>query len=399
VSKFFSGLLIATLATLALSQIAEAAAVQGINVDFGQYHGLPAASYGAASAQSGTWNEVGTGTSALVDTGGIPSGVSLTLVAANGSGFVGGTAASDDERLLKDYFFGSNGDTWIVELNGLEAGEYLVYLYAPAHSVVSTGDMTVDGAPAGSLPGDVGANLIEGTSYTSAPATVTDGTLVISGVVDAYGGLAGLQIVPLVTAALNVDFGLYHGPPADSYGAASGQTGTWNEAGAGVSPLIDTSGALAGVSLALTTKNDAGNTGAAVSDDAERLLFDHFFSSVGATWTVDVSGLESGSYRVYLYAPSHGAVSTGAMTVNGTPVASLPGDIGANLIEGVSYASVLAQLTDGTLAISGVVDVHGGLAGLQVVPLPEPGRALLFATGIGVLRLLSCRRSRTRSRG
>jgi hypothetical protein len=113
---------------------------------------------------------------------------------------------------------------------------------------------------------------------------------------------------------------------------------------------------------------------------------------------VDVSGLESGSYRVYLYAPSHNAVSTGEMTVNGTAVASLPGDIGGSLIEGVSYASVLAQLTDGTLAISGIVDVHGGLAGLQVVPVPEPGGAVLLATGVGVLRLLARRRSRTRSR-
>jgi hypothetical protein len=398
VSKLFSGLLIATLATLALSQTAEAAAAQSINVDFGQYHGLPTASYGAASAQPGAWNEVGTGVSALVDTGGIPSGVSLSLTTENDAGFVGSTATSDDQQLLQDYFFSSSGATWIVELSGLEAGEYLVYLYAPSHASVSTGDMTVDGALVTSVPGDVGSGLIEGTSYTKAPATVTDGTLVISAVLDAYGGLAGLQIVPLVTAALNVDFGRYHGPPADSYGAASGQTGTWNEAGAGVSPLVDTSGALAGVNLALTTESDAGNTGVSVTDDDERLLFDHFFSSVGATWTVDVSGLESGSYRVYLYAPSHNAVSTGEMTVNGTAVASLPGDIGASLIEGVSYASVLAQLTDGTLAISGIVDVHGGLAGLQVVPVPEPGGAVLLATGVGVLRLLARRRSRTRSR-
>lgn len=390
--KLFCGLLIAVPVTFTLSQVAFAAEPRGINVDFGQYHGLPTAGYGAASGQSGAWNEVGAGVSALVDTSGNPSGADLTLETTNGSGFVGSTAIGDDQRLLQDYFFSSRGATWIVELSGLEAAEYLIYLYAPAHVGVTTGDMTVDGAPVASLPGDVGANLIEGTSYTSAAVTVTDGSVVISGVVDGNGGLAGLQIVPLVTAALNVDFGRYHGPPADGYGAASGQTGIWNEAGRGVSPLIDTSGAPAGVSLTLTTDSDAGNTGVAVSDDDERLLFDHFFSSVGATWTVGVSGLESGSYRVYLYAPSHSAVATGEMTLNGTPVASLSGDIGANLIEGVSYASVLAQLTDGKLAISGVVDVHGGLAGLQVVPLPEPGRALLCAAGIGVLQILARRR-------
>ena len=89
----------------------------------------------------------------------------------------------------------------------------------------------------------------------------------------------------------------------------------------------------------------------------------------------------------------HGAVSTGAMTVNGIAVESLPGDIGASLIEGVSYASLLAQLGDGALVISGVVDVHGGLAGLQVVPVPEPDRTLLFAIGIGVLHVLARRRS------
>ena len=86
------------------------------------------------------------------------------------------------------------------------------------------------------------------------------------------------------------------------------------------------------------------------------------------------------------------------MTVGGVAVASIPGDPGSTLIEGTSWVSVPVTVTDGTLAISGTDPSFSGVAGLQVVPLPEPGRITLLASGLACVALLARRRSRRSDR-
>ena len=135
-------------------------------------------------------------------------------------------------------------------------------------------------------------------------------------------------------------------------------------------------------------KLEGGNTGITPTNDDELLFNDNVFSTSGASWSADLAGLAAGEYEVYLYAPSHGAVPSGDMSVGGTAVPSIPGDTGSTLIEGTSWLRVPATVTAGSLAITGASTGLAGLAGLQVVFLPEPGQlrqGVLDWQGIGTL--------------
>jgi hypothetical protein len=366
-----------------------AAHAQGVNVDFGTVHGVPPASYGAASSQDGTWNQTGLGVTVLDHLFGVPSGVSVNVVAGTATGTSGGAPTSSNEYLLGDNFYDLNGAGWSADLSGLADGDYQVFLYAPTNPAVPTGAMIVGGIPVAGIPGDAGSALIEGTSWLKVKVTVTGGGLVITGGGASFSGLAGLQVVPLASG-LNLDFGLIYGVPAASYGAASGQAGSWNEVGLGVTGLFDLAGMGSGASVTVVATSELGGTPPG-SSDVERLLNDNFFSGYGATsWSVDLSGLADRDYLVFLYAPSNSTTSTGAMTVGGVPVADISGDEDANLIEGASWVKAKVTVTDGTLAISGTGAGATGLAGLQVVPhesgTPGPKRINVDfgAVGYGV---------------
>lgn len=361
----------------------------GLNVDFGTEFSVPAAGYGAASGQAGAWNQSGLGVSALVDVTGAAAGASVSVVATTDTGFY--TTPTDDAgELLSDNFFATAGSGWSVSVAGLAAGDYRIFLYAPSNPSVATGSMTVDGTAVASLPGSGLHDLVEGTSWESVDVTFAGGTLTIEGS-GATVGLAGLQVVPLETAGLNLDFGTEFSVPSSGYGAASGQAGTWNQVGLGTSALLDATGAASVASVGVAAFTDTGFAGAPV-DDAGELLNDNFFSSGGGSWSVSVAGLAAGDYAVFLYAPTNGVVSTGAMTVDGIAMASLPGDSGGNLVLGTSWTGLVLGFAGGTLEIAGGDPSASGLAGLQVVPLPEPGGAALLASGFAYVALLARRR-------
>jgi len=385
--RWASAIAVAFLLTLAHS----ASAGQAFNIDFGDVQEVPADSYGAASGQTGVWNDVLLGATALVDTSGAATATSVTVVAAAGDGTYPGSATSDSERLLYDNFYVGGGDTWTVDFDGLADGSYLVLLYAPSNTVVPSGDMLVGGAPLDSIPGAADGILSKGTSYTRVIVQVSGGTLAISGSGTTFSGLAGLQLVPR-EVAINIDFGVAEGAPSDAYGAAAGMPGHWNEVGLGLTPVLSTAGTAAGVSVYVAANDDTGTLGPATTDN-ELLLFDNFYRTNGGTWTVDVNDLAPGMYRIYLYAPSNASVPSGALLVGGIAVASLPGDTAGDLIEGTSYAVVDVMVMTGKLPITGSGPSFSGLAGLQIDPLPEPsGDGPLAAATVLLLALTHVRR-------
>ena len=126
------------------------------------------------------------------------------------------------------------------------------------------------------------------------------------------------------------------------------------------------------------------------STDDEFLLFDHF-SRTSGSWKAGVGGLETGVYDIYLYAPSHADVPSGSMTINGTAVASIPGDPSGSLIEGTSFVVVTTTTTSsGGIEIFGAGATLSGLSGIQVVP--EPDGLLMLLPGIALLSGLARRR-------
>jgi hypothetical protein len=359
-----------------------------VNLDFGTVHGVPASSYGAASGQTGTWNQVGLGVTALVDLTGGASGISVNVVAGTATGTSGGTPTSEDERLLNDNFYSSNSASWSADLSGLADGDYLVFLYAPTNPAVPTGAMIVGGVPLVGVPGDPGSALIEGTSWVKVVVTVTGGSLGISGAGASFSGLAGLQVAPWVpfVPGLNLDFGTTFGVPPASYGAVPGQAGSWNKVDLGVTGLVDLSGVVYGANVTVVGTSGLGFSGPPANSQ-EQLLHDNFYGANGSGWSVGFSGLKDGEYSVFLYAPSTIGISTGAMIVGGIPVTGIPGDPASNLIEGTSWAKAHVTVTGGTLAISGTGVSVAGLSGLQIVPHKSGGPKSLnldFGTANGV---------------
>jgi hypothetical protein len=170
---------------------------------------------------------------------------------------------------------------------------------------------------------------------------------------------------------LNIDFGTFFSEPTSDYGAAAGQDGSWNRAGLGVTALVDTFGLPSGASVNVTADDGTGYIGSTPSNDDEELLQDNFYSGNGNSWSANLSGLASGTYDVFLYAPSNSSVPTGDMTVGGVAVPSIPGNSGSTLIEGTSWVSVQVTVTDGTLMISGAGTSYSGLAGIQIVSAQE----------------------------
>ena len=182
-------------------------------------------------------------------------------------------------------------------------------------------------------------------------------------------GLAGLQIVPVAEArGINVDFGNTYGVPASSYGAASGQAGTWNKVGVGTvaTQLVDLSGAVLEAHVSGIPYSNAFIPTPPTNND--QLLLNDSFGWNSNTWQLTFSGLADGTALVYIYAPSPFFAVTGSINVGGTAVASIPGDPGSTLIEGTSWVKVPVTITGGALSITGGGEqLFSGMAGLQIV--------------------------------
>ena len=181
----------------------------------------------------------------------------------------------------------------------------------------------------------------------------------------------GSVICQAVCAAfgVNIDFGTQNAVPASTYGAA-GRAGVWTQAGLGITPLVDRSGAAIATTVEVQSGSGLGFTGVGGTTDDQLLLNDNFFSSGGAQWTVILSGLTQGSYSLWLYAPANSIVSTGAMTIDGgggvtSDSTGLPGGV-STLILNTSARNYVVGVNSSTLTIKGASATFSGLAGLQI---------------------------------
>ncbi len=213
--------------------------------------------------------------------------------------------------------------------------------------------------------------------------------------------LCGLGIALLANQAhaalFNIDFGDASGTPDATYGAAIGQTGSWNTiTSAGPTALFDLSGNATTASVSCIAENYGGFYG--TSGINERLADDNFFSMAPGSWKVSITGLENGTYNVSYYAPIHPSVDIGNFTINSTSVSSIPGSIDGSLVPGVSWDVIHnVAVTDGTMTLSytGGGGEYNGLAGMQISAVPEPASyAVAFGAMCGIAAL---RRRRTYS--
>ncbi|MBX3389672.1 MAG: hypothetical protein KF691_09490 [Phycisphaeraceae bacterium] len=161
----------------ALVLLAGSAAGQSVNVDV-NYTGkpVPSASYGAAAAQPGSWNQVvATGAGATVNLVGL-NGLSagLTLTAKTNSGNHSGDLGTGDfGSLMDDYAMGFDTNGVVtVEINGLDEGFYRAYVYAAltASDASYTDTFGFTAYYNNQLSGDIGGAGF-GAATTSGPTT------------------------------------------------------------------------------------------------------------------------------------------------------------------------------------------------------------------------------------
>lgn len=194
---------------------------------------------------------------------------------------------------------------------------------------------------------------------------------------------------PVPTDSFNIDIGNEYGPPANSF-AAFGLAGPWNEIDIGTTALVNTLGIL--TSTDIFVSGAFGSSSNTPTNDAQLLLNDHFSTS-DPVWQIDIIGLVPGFYDVLLYAPTNGIVQTGELTVNGIELPNLPGDLAGELIAGTSVGFVTAFAVGGVIEILGSADpVFKGLAGIQLIPTPEPSQPLALAMGVLAISIAARKR-------
>ncbi len=205
------------------------------------------------------------------------------------------------------------------------------------------------------------------------------------------------------SAQYNVDFSVPTGfsspPPANSYGAAAGQTGVWNNVTTDLTPnvpLQNTAGATTGVTLTLTPGGfmfdgaDSLPNGIITAPGSnDEFFMDDVWDSPAAA-TISVGNLPAGPYQVYVYGGSPDSGTT-FMQFNVGAQTQQVGGTWSNPFtyqQGVTHALFNVNHPGGNLDI-GVPDVTGfeSVNGLQVVLVPEPATLGLLAVGaLGLVR-------------
>jgi hypothetical protein len=183
-----------------------------------------------------------------------------------------------------------------------------------------------------------------------------------------FGGL-----LPAYSASIYVDLSTYHDTPTSAYGGPAGVTGTWNGIDNGTtSNLKDITDTSTSVSVTVTSYSDSGHV-TSTDSDYDRLFADNIYGW-SSTWYVNFSGFADGPYDVYLCAPDHPSIGTGAMSVNADSVAQIQS----------GYTVKSTTVSGGTLSISGTPSgsIYAGLAGVQICAVPIPPSVLLLLSGL-----------------
>lgn len=210
-------------------------------------------------------------------------------------------------------------------------------------------------------------------------------------------GTALLAASSAHAVVFNIDFGTDFGNPIETY-AAAGVAGRWNWIQDGDPiELFDGASIYQTTPVMLTVTADV-HQGSSPSTDA---LFSDFIYSYGTSdpsWGVAISGLSDGTYDVYYYAPHHPSLVTGDFTINGVGVSSIKGASVAagDLVKGASWdVAKGVVVSGGTLTLQAKSNSkldYIGLAGLQIISIPEPATYAALMGGAVLLGAMVWRR-------
>jgi hypothetical protein len=186
--------------------------------------------------------------------------------------------------------------------------------------------------------------------------------------------LLALLVPAGLAQGFNVDVVMGFGTPANSYGGAAGQTGTWNglPAQSGFAALSDVDGNVTGATLTGIDLFELAFNNAGTSGDDEKLMDD--FLDGDATYVFD--GLANGDYEVYTYAWAPDQASfTSSVSVFSSPdpVQNVGGSWPGSHALGTTYAKHTVTVVDGSITIDVAASVgFSSTNGFQIVPVVAP---------------------------
>lgn len=181
------------------------------------------------------------------------------------------------------------------------------------------------------------------------------------------GGSGGSPLAP----GFNLDFHTTSTQTSATFGASSGQVGTWVNCAVGnTAALTNVAGTVTAVSITLVGAADSFGTGAGT--DTRLLMADGIKTdaTVPVAFKATISGLENGDYRVYYYSHS----LTDGLTANGIAMTNLTAlgtaDSRDNLgAQGFNWDFVDVTVTGGSLVIDDTTPADiSGLSGIQIIP-------------------------------
>ncbi len=206
--------------------------------------------------------------------------------------------------------------------------------------------------------------------------------------------LTPLLLTSLCSAqGFNVDMGTTNPVPAPTFGAAAGQTGTWNQVGAlpvsGSAPLLSLLGAATPVVMTLTSGAPPSNFSSnnPLTSGNDELLMDDAVdpgSIIPAVYTF--SGLSAGTYTVYTYAwAPDNANFRSSVSVNGGPVSSVGGAWTGGYTLGVTHAIDTVLLGAGANIVVSITDFATAATfnGIQIVQAGTPFTSFCGGEAIG----------------
>ncbi|MCP3917952.1 MAG: hypothetical protein GY711_20590 [bacterium] len=203
------------------------------------------------------------------------------------------------------------------------------------------------------------------------------------GLLSVLVAIFGVSSGAFARQAINLDAGDPAAPiPAETFGAAAGQVGTWNAFGnpLGTSPHtlsdpIDAVTGLPATGVEITIDTYVANftfDNPGTAGDDEALMDDLFDLGAGAA-RVTISGLADGDYEIYTYAwaPDSATFSTIVdVAPSADPAQSIGGAWPGGYALGVTHALHTASVSAG-----GQIDIDlttpdiGSLGGIQIVPV------------------------------
>ena len=183
----------------------------------------------------------------------------------------------------------------------------------------------------------------------------------------------------------NVDIASSSNPtaPANTYGAAAGQSGVWNTVapGASAQTILNTSGANQGVTLTSTGGYPALSYNDASTSGNDQSLLDDFHDTDAAaevaTWTF--AGLQPGNYQVYTYAfaPDGSAFESNVDVLQSSSgPQAVGGSFASGFVLGVTHAVHFATVADDELLTIQVTagSQYASVNGFQVIQVSgDPG--------------------------